>query len=908
MRRRIRSHLAIGATAVLVVTGIVPVAAATQAAAAEPAERALSRTLLPEGLTIPVTSAQGTGTGSLTEAIDLIHASGEPGTIEIAPGVEITLELPIVLEQSVTIHGAPGGSQITWAPAQDDLGAMISGSDVTMQVFDVAFTLGTESMDPLIELDESSADSTLVFERVAFNNLQEGGVRVQSANGGVDLQHITAEGEPATADYSEGAVIEVWSLQRGLTMQHSQVSDTRMAALVIIGAELDDDEQILLTDNSFSDIDAQEVEHSGIVVSIDDVEADAHDDYAAVHIADNQLTRVQGTATAAVSASAIRGGLLFANNRIDNATIDGNIVNIEGIDGGLGDDKYSLMVTGNTMADNTAGESVLNLAYAGGSVLIADTQILRSAAGENAVIIDTVQQDLGEEGLSLLLDGFVLDTAAASEDNELMAGLHITHLDGRFEMVDSSIAHITASTAAMLINRHSSSLSISRSSFVDSTAIGVLADHVDLTAGKKVTIESSLFAQHAPADTEMGAGLSLQLQAGEPLGDYAVEIRDSSFIENQNGASSGIWLSTDFELDEEDVVTPELLVEGSTFWNPAGNAGTANDILFHSDGERDDIAGFTVQNSTFDGSGNPNLALPSVMAIAETAALSTSLAHVTMTGGAFAQSCDDLGIVRVHNSALNTIEHVANTQEACTVEGQHNTVVALGELPAAAGDIMPVSAWKLGALADNGGPTMTLLPAADSPLLDTAAPSAVLVDQRGIARPQGAQPDRGAVEVAPDTTVSFGPDVSVAGGSPATLTLTRQGPATAAVTAIVELSDGTAIDGRDYFADRFEVVWVAGETGDKTIQIETLRNSPGQRAFTAAITSVTGAVLGARDIATVTVTNAAVDPLKPVDPPKTPLSNTGSSGSPWGVLLLSGALLTLGALAFRARRSAHRPQ
>jgi hypothetical protein len=51
----------------------------------------------------------------------------------------------------------------------------------------------------------------------------------------------------------------------------------------------------------------------------------------------------------------------------------------------------------------------------------------------------------------------------------------------------------------------------------------------------------------------------------------------------------------------------------------------------------------------------------------------------------------------------------------------------------------------LGALADAGGPTPTLVPAADSPALDAAA-TGEATDQRGIARPQGAAFDLGAVE------------------------------------------------------------------------------------------------------------------------------------------------------------------
>ncbi len=67
----------------------------------------------------------------------------------------------------------------------------------------------------------------------------------------------------------------------------------------------------------------------------------------------------------------------------------------------------------------------------------------------------------------------------------------------------------------------------------------------------------------------------------------------------------------------------------------------------------------------------------------------------------------------------------------------------------------------LGSLADNGGPTLTFLPMAGSPAIDGGQncvldsscsannpPANVTTDQRGIARPQGANVDIGSVEVA----------------------------------------------------------------------------------------------------------------------------------------------------------------
>lgn len=75
----------------------------------------------------------------------------------------------------------------------------------------------------------------------------------------------------------------------------------------------------------------------------------------------------------------------------------------------------------------------------------------------------------------------------------------------------------------------------------------------------------------------------------------------------------------------------------------------------------------------------------------------------------------------------------------------------------------------LGALGDHGGPTPTILPAATSPAIDAdPACAAGATDQRGVARPQGAACDAGAVELA--TTA---PGTTPIGTTPAAIRLTR---------------------------------------------------------------------------------------------------------------------------------------
>jgi hypothetical protein len=53
----------------------------------------------------------------------------------------------------------------------------------------------------------------------------------------------------------------------------------------------------------------------------------------------------------------------------------------------------------------------------------------------------------------------------------------------------------------------------------------------------------------------------------------------------------------------------------------------------------------------------------------------------------------------------------------------------------------------LGVLADNGGPTQTLMPEVGSPAIDAGGMCSATTDQRGISRPQGPACDVGAVEV-----------------------------------------------------------------------------------------------------------------------------------------------------------------
>jgi len=69
----------------------------------------------------------------------------------------------------------------------------------------------------------------------------------------------------------------------------------------------------------------------------------------------------------------------------------------------------------------------------------------------------------------------------------------------------------------------------------------------------------------------------------------------------------------------------------------------------------------------------------------------------------------------------------------------------------------------LGALQDNGGPTLSLLPLPGSPAIDAGVPSDLVTDARGLSRLAGVSPDAGAVEAGasapPDVDADGLPDI-----------------------------------------------------------------------------------------------------------------------------------------------------
>ena len=130
----------------------------------------------------------------------------------------------------------------------------------------------------------------------------------------------------------------------------------------------------------------------------------------------------------------------------------------------------------------------------------------------------------------------------------------------------------------------------------------------------------------------------------------------------------------------------------------------------------------------------------------------------------------------------------------------------------------------LGPLANNGGPTLTHLPAANSPVLNAGDPAFApppATDQRGDPRVVGGQVDIGAVELNPGAVQLSSSSYQVNEiGVTATVTVTRTGGSDGAVSVDYATGGGTAIAGTDYLTATGALNWANGDAAPKTFTVQ----------------------------------------------------------------------------------------
>lgn len=169
---------------------------------------------------------------------------------------------------------------------------------------------------------------------------------------------------------------------------------------------------------------------------------------------------------------------------------------------------------------------------------------------------------------------------------------------------------------------------------------------------------------------------------------------------------------------------------------------------------------------------------------------------------------------------------------------------------------------QLGALANNGGPTQTHLPAGTSPAVNAGDPAFApppATDQRGFDRVAGGRIDIGAAEVNPGTIQLTVAASSVAeNAGTVTITATRTGGTDGAVSVTYSTSDGTAVAPGDYTTAGGTLNWASGDGTAKTFNVTILNDlfDEPDETFSATISAPTGgAALGGITTQVVTITD-----------------------------------------------------
>jgi len=295
------------------------------------------------------------------------------------------------------------------------------------------------------------------------------------------------------------------------------------------------------------------------------------------------------------------------------------------------------------------------------------------------------------------------------------------------------------------ISLTNSSTLIVRNSVISNNTAGVLGGGIFFFQNGSLVIENSTISGNIANGTSghdaTGGGIYFDgtALASPPPGFMAstLLIKNSTF-NNNNATHSGAGIAID-------TFAGTLLVQNTTI---TGNtAGTSGGGISQNDG----AGSILLQDSTVAGNTANGIAAGT-------------------GGGGVARVSTDLGSISLENSVVSGNNNsLAPDIRASAFTTTNANFSAIGNatgftLSGSSGNNLGFGTnLMLGALASNGGPTQTMLPAASSPLINAGSnalvPVGITTDQRGagFARISGASVDIGAVErddIAPAVTAS----------------------------------------------------------------------------------------------------------------------------------------------------------
>ena len=243
------------------------------------------------------------------------------------------------------------------------------------------------------------------------------------------------------------------------------------------------------------------------------------------------------------------------------------------------------------------------------------------------------------------------------------------------------------------INNAGGTLTVANSTFRNNR--GGFAGGGILSSNGTLTVTGCTFVGNS---AESDSGGALAVSASGPTGN--VSVTNSTFSQNTARIRGGAIDASAFRNSQSTATTSTLALDSNTF---SQNTAPEASVLSNANFDSNSTSVVTIRNTIFAGDG-PHF---------------SNRGTITSQGNNLSDTDD--------SALLNQASDRNNTDA------------------------------RLGTLADNGGPTLTILPQSGSPVIDAGATD-LTVDQRGRPRPDGAADDIGATEggVAPVVPLNFG--------------------------------------------------------------------------------------------------------------------------------------------------------
>ncbi len=491
---------------------------------------------------------------------------------------------------------------------------------------------------------------------------------------------------------------------------------------------------------------------------------------------------IEGNTTGTFGAGVFNLGTLTMND----STLTGNIILNPNGDGGGIFNQGSLEVVGSTIGNNEAGRYGGGLLTQYGETSVSDSTIAGNISGSYGGGINVIGGTLniasmiiegnssGDFGGGIANSGTVAIVGSTIRDNLAdFEGGGLFNLDGDVTLEDSIVS--------------GNSVEVSGGGILN--ILGTLT-----VVGSSIT----------------GNTTSLGLGGGINNIDARLELTDSTISENTAGYGGGLYNG----------IYAEASISNSTI---SGNSAIDGGGVFNGYDGSTTLINSTVSGNSAAGNGGGIYHFDNTLAINHSTIIDNqadSDGDGVGTGGGIWTYNDSFTFTELSNSIVsanrsglgNVANNVANKAPEPSSVGNLVGTGGVGVDPLT--NLNGVDDPQLSPLQDNGGPTFTHVPLADSPVIDAAdLGSSTLIDQRGVERPVDgsgdgiALPDIGAVEYAPllDGPVSVGPngDVLVEGTDQADLiTIVSSSPSEIQITLNGEefgpfdLSDGSLLEVR----------------------------------------------------------------------------------------------------------------